>query len=201
VVFVVVALSVRPGLLLPASAGAALAMLVVAALGLALHRPLARVPENALKFSVGAMLAAFGTYWAGEGIGLAWPGQDLVVLLLIAAFALLGLGLVNACARLRGAPVPAAAGLGAKKPAPSPSRLALIGGELLGLFVEDGWLAAGIVAWIAGAAGLQARHAPPAAGCAIFAAGVAAVLAASVLRRASAGTVIASPPMSRAVAE
>jgi uncharacterized membrane protein len=57
----------------------------VAAIGLVVHRPLARVPENTLKFAVGVILSAFGIFWTGEGLGIAWPGEDLAIL----AFALL----------------------------------------------------------------------------------------------------------------
>ena len=77
VVFIVIAVGAGGvGLLVPAGLGAAAALLVVAALGIVLHRPLAMVPENALKFSVGVLLAAFGTFWVGEGLRLVWPGGD-----------------------------------------------------------------------------------------------------------------------------
>jgi uncharacterized membrane protein len=73
VVFIVIAIGAGgAGLLLPASLGALAALLVVAALGLLIHRPLANVPENSLKFVVGVLLSAFGTFWAGEGAGVAW---------------------------------------------------------------------------------------------------------------------------------
>ena len=87
VVFIVVAIGAGgTGLLVPASVGALAALVVVIALGLAIHRPLARVPENALKFVVGVLLSAFGTFWIGEGIGLAWPGADWSIPALIAGF-------------------------------------------------------------------------------------------------------------------
>jgi Ca2+/H+ antiporter, TMEM165/GDT1 family len=72
------------GSLLVASIGAALAALIVILLGLALHRPLARVPENTLKFTVGIMLTAFGVFWIGEGLRYPWPGEDLALLGMIA---------------------------------------------------------------------------------------------------------------------
>jgi uncharacterized membrane protein len=59
-----------------ATIGAAAAALVVLVVGLAVHRPLSRVPENAMKFAVGVMLSTFGIFWAGEGAGIAWPGGD-----------------------------------------------------------------------------------------------------------------------------
>jgi uncharacterized membrane protein len=98
VVFIVIAIgAVGRGLLVPASLGAAAALLVVVALGIALHRPLARIPENALKFLVGVLLSAFGAFWAGEGAGLAWPGADWSILGLIAAFLALALLMIALC--------------------------------------------------------------------------------------------------------
>jgi len=85
VVFVVIAVGAGRGLIVPASIGALAACALVAVVGFAVHRPLARVPENTLKFAVGVMLSAFGVFWTGEGLGVAWPGADLA----IAAFAAL----------------------------------------------------------------------------------------------------------------
>jgi Ca2+/H+ antiporter, TMEM165/GDT1 family len=78
VVFIVIALSAGRGLLAPA-AGALAACLLVAGVGVVVHRPLARVPENTLKFAVGVMLSAFGIFWTGEGLGVTWPGADLAI--------------------------------------------------------------------------------------------------------------------------
>jgi len=87
VVFIVVAVGAAgPGLLAPAAIGALAALVLVVALGLALHRPVAKIPENTLKFVVGVLLSAFGTFWVGEGMGLQWPGADLSLLVLIAGF-------------------------------------------------------------------------------------------------------------------
>jgi len=95
VVFIVIAVGATGDLLLPATLGAAAAFLVVLALGLALHRPLARVPENTLKFLVGAMILSFGLFWTGEGLGLAWPGEDWSIPILVLAWIGLGLALVH----------------------------------------------------------------------------------------------------------
>lgn len=62
--------------------GATAALLVVGAAGIALHAPLSRVPENVMKYVVGVMLTTFGIYWLGEGVSLAWPGDDLALLYL-----------------------------------------------------------------------------------------------------------------------
>jgi uncharacterized membrane protein len=86
VAFIVIAVSAGRELLVPASAGALAACLLVAGVGLVVHRPLARVPENTLKFAVGVMLSAFGIFWTGEGLGLAWPGADLTIVVFAALF-------------------------------------------------------------------------------------------------------------------
>jgi uncharacterized membrane protein len=91
VVFIVIAVSAGRGLLVPAGAGALAACLLVAAAGFALQRPLARVPENTLKFAVGVMLSAFGIFWTGEGLGVAWPGADLSIVAFAALFLAAGL--------------------------------------------------------------------------------------------------------------
>ena len=98
VVFIVIAVGASgQGLLLPASLGALAALLLVIVLGLALHRPVAMIPENTLKFLVGVLLSAFGTFWVGEGMGLAWPGGDLALAALNAAFLVAALVLVPLC--------------------------------------------------------------------------------------------------------
>jgi len=98
VVFIVIAVGAAHGLLVPASIGAIAACLLVTAVGFFVHRPLARVPENTLKFAVGVMLSAFGLFWTGEGIGVAWPGADLAILGFAALFLIVGL-LASALAR------------------------------------------------------------------------------------------------------
>jgi uncharacterized membrane protein len=94
VVFIVIAVSAGRGLLVPASAGALAACLLVAAAGAVVHRPLARVPENTLKFAVGVMLSAFGIFWTGEGLGVTWPGADFAIVVFAALFLAVGLGAV-----------------------------------------------------------------------------------------------------------
>ena len=185
VVFIVIALGAGGRLLVPASVGAGLALALVLVLGLLLHRPLARVPENALKFGVGVMLAAFGTFWVGEGVGLAWPAEDAAILVLMLVFLLIALALVAVCRRLRRAARPAG-GQPAAPQRPAPGRLAAAAGELLGLFVDDVWLAAGILAWALGAWGVEARHPSVSLGaCLLFAAGMPLLLSFSALRRAA----------------
>ncbi|MEE4545683.1 hypothetical protein V2S66_27410 [Streptomyces sp. V4-01] len=74
-----------------AAAAAAAAVAVVAGVGLAVRAPLARVPENTLKFAVGTLLTSFGLFWAAEGARVSWPGSDAALLVLVPAVALLAL--------------------------------------------------------------------------------------------------------------
>ncbi|GGF50808.1 hypothetical protein GCM10007301_07750 [Azorhizobium oxalatiphilum] len=95
VVFIVIAVGAGHGLMAYASLGALAACLLVMLVGLAVHRPLSRVPENTLKFTVGLMLSAFGVFWVGEGLGADWPGADLALLVIFAIFTLVALGAVQ----------------------------------------------------------------------------------------------------------
>ncbi|MEO6842137.1 MAG: hypothetical protein ABI192_15400 [Bradyrhizobium sp.] len=77
VVFIVLGIGAGgPGMMGAASIGAIAALAVTVTAGALVHRPLARVPENLLKFIVGILLCAFGTFWFGEGAGIRWPGDD-----------------------------------------------------------------------------------------------------------------------------
>lgn len=99
VAFIVVAIGAGKGLLVEASLGALAAFVLVMVVGALVHKPLAQVPENKLKFGVGVMLSAFGVFWVGEGMGVEWPGADLILLPLAALFLAAGLGLVGAARR------------------------------------------------------------------------------------------------------
>jgi uncharacterized membrane protein len=74
--------------------GAAAAVVVVTAVGIAVRAPLSRLPENALKFAVGIMLTSFGTFWGAEGAGVSWPGNDGALLVIVPAVALVALAYV-----------------------------------------------------------------------------------------------------------
>lgn len=63
-----------------ATLGALAAVLAVIVIGALAHAPLRQVPENMLKFAVGLMLTTFGTFWAGEGLNIAWWGADWAIL-------------------------------------------------------------------------------------------------------------------------
>lgn len=91
VVFIVLAVGARPGLLAPAALGAAAACALVLAVGVLLRRPLTRVPENTLKFLVGGLLTGFGVFWSCEGLGAPFPGGDWAILALVAFYLVAGL--------------------------------------------------------------------------------------------------------------
>jgi uncharacterized membrane protein len=61
-------------------------MVLVAALGVVLRRPLSQIPENTIKHAVGVILASLGTFWAGEGFGVGWPLDAVSVLALAALY-------------------------------------------------------------------------------------------------------------------
>jgi uncharacterized membrane protein len=80
---------------IPLAAVAALAaVLVVTMAGIAVRAPLARVPENTMKFVVGIMLTSFGIFWGAEGAGAVWPGADAALLVLVPGVAVFALALV-----------------------------------------------------------------------------------------------------------
>ncbi|MHB8509074.1 MAG: COG4280 domain-containing protein [Candidatus Dormibacteria bacterium] len=85
VAFIVFAVGANSHNLPIAALGGIAAMLAVAAIGVVVRHPLANVPENTLKYSVGLILASLGTFWAAEGMGTSWP-LDFV--------SILGLGLL-----------------------------------------------------------------------------------------------------------
>jgi uncharacterized membrane protein len=91
VVFIVLTFGANAGNVRLATIAAALAVVVVAGIGIAVRAPLARVPENGMKFVVGAMLTAFGAFWSVEGAGADWPGGDAALLVLAPAVALFGI--------------------------------------------------------------------------------------------------------------
>jgi Ca2+/H+ antiporter, TMEM165/GDT1 family len=89
---IVLALGGTPGRLAPALLGAAVALVLVAGIGLVLHEPLRRLPETQLKLGVGVALTSFGTFFTAEGLRVEWPLGDLALIylaMLIACVALL----------------------------------------------------------------------------------------------------------------
>jgi uncharacterized membrane protein len=101
VAFIVVTFSSRSGGIPIAVSAAALALLVVVVTGVLVRAPLSRVPENTMKFSVGAMLTTFGIFWGAEGAGASWPGGDGALLVILSAVALTSIGFVRVLRKLR----------------------------------------------------------------------------------------------------
>jgi uncharacterized membrane protein len=101
VIFIVLTFGSAQGSIPLAAAGAGGALVLVAGVGIAVRAPLARVPENAMKFAVGVMLTTFGIFWSAEGAGAHWPGSDAALLGVLAFVILLSLGLVRLLRRER----------------------------------------------------------------------------------------------------
>jgi uncharacterized membrane protein len=94
VVFIVITFGDNQRNLGAAVIGAAAAIVAVTLAGIAVKAPLARVPENWMKFAVGIMLTSFGTFWGAEGAGVSWPGGDAALLVLVPVVAVVALGCV-----------------------------------------------------------------------------------------------------------
>ena len=101
VAFIVLTFGSTQGSIGLAAVGAGVAVVVVAAIGAAARAPLARVPENSMKFAVGVMLTTFGIFWGAEGAGADWPGGDAALPVVLAFVALLAFGLVATLRRRR----------------------------------------------------------------------------------------------------
>lgn len=140
-----------------AAIAAVAAVAIVTAAGFALRAPLAKVPENTMKFSVGIMLTAFGIFWGAEGSAGAtkkWPGDNWALPALILGVALFSVALVEVLkvergkAKIRVTPLPEAA---TKEPVHRQKSKLITGVIAFGAFwvdfiVGDDWrIAAGIV--------------------------------------------------------
>lgn len=112
VIFIVLTFGASQGSIRLAALGAAAAVLLVGTLGVIVHRPLSRVPENGMKFFVGALLTTFGAFWGGEGVGIVWPGEDAAILAMLVFVLAVGLLMVTLLSRRRAAAtVPSLAGV------------------------------------------------------------------------------------------
>ena len=95
VILIVTALASTPSARVPALIGAGLAVALTVVVGVALHRPLRRVPETELKYGVGILLSSFGTFFAAEGLGVSWPLGDAALLMLAGVYAMASLLMVR----------------------------------------------------------------------------------------------------------
>ena len=101
VAFIVLTFGSAQGSIPLAALGAGVAIVLIAVAGIVAHAPLARVPENTLKFAVGTMLTTFGVFWAAEGAGAHWPGGDASLPAVLVFVALVSFGFVAALRRQR----------------------------------------------------------------------------------------------------
>jgi uncharacterized membrane protein len=99
VVLIVAALGAGPDGLAPAVGGAALAVVLMLAVGIVLHRPLMRLPESHLKYAVGIVLSSFGVFFLGEGLDVEWPLADGALLYIAATLLIVSLAQIAALAR------------------------------------------------------------------------------------------------------
>jgi len=108
VAFIVLTFGSAQGSIPLAAGGAGAAVVLVVAIGVLVHRPLSRVPENTMKFAVGAMLSTFGIFFAGEGTGVEWPGSDAAIPAILIFTILCSWGLVRWLSRyqIQGPPPP-----------------------------------------------------------------------------------------------
>jgi uncharacterized membrane protein len=101
VVFIVIAFGTAQQNLGLAALGAAAAAVLVVLAGMLARGPLSRVPENTIKFGVGLLLTTFGCFWAAEGLGIRWPGDELSLPAVVAFFGAASAALVSALRRGR----------------------------------------------------------------------------------------------------
>ncbi|MBO0813272.1 MAG: hypothetical protein J2P23_14680 [Microlunatus sp.] len=116
VVFIVLTFATNQGNLPVAIIASLAAILVVVTMGVIVRGPLARVPENTLKFIVGVMLTSFGLFWGAEGVGAHWPGSDAALLVMAPAVLIFCLALTWLFRRRK-----AAAAASPAKAAPAPA--------------------------------------------------------------------------------
>jgi len=83
VVFIVLTFGANQHRVALAAVAAGVAVVLVTVAGVLIHAPLAKVPENAMKFAVGVMLTSFGIFWGSEGAGAHWPGGDAALLVIV----------------------------------------------------------------------------------------------------------------------
>jgi len=83
VAFIVLTFGANSGRFDLSIAGALAAAVIITGVAIVVRQPLSRVPENAIKFGVGTMLMAFGTFWGGEGVGVDWELRDMTIVVLM----------------------------------------------------------------------------------------------------------------------
>jgi uncharacterized membrane protein len=94
VAFIVVSFGATAQAFPTAILAAAAAFLVISGAGLLARGVVQRIPRSALQLLVGTLLSSFGTFWAVEGLGVAWPGSDAAIFVLVGWYALAAAGYV-----------------------------------------------------------------------------------------------------------
>ncbi len=111
-VFIVITVGLAANSLPAAISGSIVALILVVLAGVVFRKPLQAIPENTLKFVVGVMLSAFGTFWVGEGLGIGWWNQDLSILVIIAFYLVASLVFVSYLRSVKRANSTASPGVG-----------------------------------------------------------------------------------------
>ena len=101
VAFIVLTFGANQHRIALAAAAAGLAVLLVVLVGVAVRAPLAKVPENTMKFIVGVMLSSFGMFWGAEGAGASWPGGEAALLAIVPGVLLVGIAMARRLERWR----------------------------------------------------------------------------------------------------
>ena len=94
IAFIVVTFGATANQLTIAAIGGASAVVLVAVLGATFHRSLREIPRSVLILSVGLMLTTFGTFWAAEGLGVHWPGDEIALPVILAFYCLVAAALI-----------------------------------------------------------------------------------------------------------
>ena len=94
VVFIVLTFGALKGALVTATLAAFVSLVVVAATAFAIRKPLTKVPENTMKFIVGAMATTFGIFWTTEGLRIEWPFADLSIILIAVLVVIVSFGCI-----------------------------------------------------------------------------------------------------------
>jgi uncharacterized membrane protein len=88
VAFIVVTVGTAANQLPLAAVAGVAAVVVIGGVGFAIQSVVRRIPRSVLQLVVGLMLTSFGTFWAVEGVGVAWPGSDAAILGLLVLYVL-----------------------------------------------------------------------------------------------------------------
>lgn len=95
VVFIVIIFGSARGQTVIGITAAVAALIFVGLLGVVIHKPLSKIPENWMKLTVGLLLTTFGTYFASEGVGIVWPLSDWALMYILVVYILFSVFIIN----------------------------------------------------------------------------------------------------------